>query len=139
MRRIKNYDNLTKDDLLISLLKSESNSLERNYMRYFNHSTSDNTYDDKIKGKTNDIRIILSRLNTLNKKEEYQHSDHDDLGYFGIRELENLFSGIDNDDNYCKPVLVKTSFKSGCKYYESRGDRDKFIGKTISLHDYDIF
>ena len=32
LRRIKNYDNLTKEDLIISLLKSESNPAERNYM-----------------------------------------------------------------------------------------------------------
>ena len=65
MRRIKNYDNLTKEDLIISLLKSESNPVERNYMKYFNNSTSDDTYDDKIKDKINDIRIILSRLGNV--------------------------------------------------------------------------
>ena len=97
-------------------------------MKYFNNSTSDDTYDDEIKSKINDIRLILSRLrnivtkkyrkeikkelyeiekkqnlsdnekekiydhlvklaNTLDKKEEYKHSDHDDLDYFGIKEL----------------------------------------------------
>ena len=119
-RRIKNYDNLTKEDLIISLLKSESNPTERNYMKYFNNSTSDHTYDDEIKSKINDIRLLLSRLgnivtkkdrkktkkelyeiekkqnlldnekekiydhlvklaNTFDKKEEYKHSDHDEL------------------------------------------------------------
>ena len=119
-----------------------------------------------IKGKINDIRIILSRLgnivtkndrkeikkelyeiekkqklsdnekeeiydhlvelvNTFDKKEEYKHSDHDDLDYFGIKELENLFGSTDNNDSYYKPVLAKTYFKDGYKYYESRGDRDK--------------
>ena len=128
LRRIKNYVNLTKEDLIISLLKSESNPMKRNYMKYFNNSTSDDTYDDKIKDKTNDIAMIPSRLgnivtkndskeiknelyerekkqnlsdnekeeiydhlvelvNTLDKKEEHKHSDHDDLDYFGIREL----------------------------------------------------
>ena len=130
LRRIKNHDNLTKEDLIISLLKSESNPMERNYIQYFNNSTSDDTYDDKIKDKINDIRMILSRLgnivtkndrkeikkelyeterkqnlsdnekeeiydhlvelvNTLDKKEQQKHIDHDDLDYFGIRELEN--------------------------------------------------
>ena len=32
LRRLKNYDNLTKEDLIFSLLKSESNPMERNYM-----------------------------------------------------------------------------------------------------------
>ena len=70
MRRIKNNDNLTKEDLIISLLKLESNSFERNCMKYFNNSTSDNTYNDKIKGKINDIRIILSRLGNIVTKND---------------------------------------------------------------------
>ena len=47
LRRIKNSDNLRKEDLIISLLKSESNPAERNYMKYFNNSTNDDTYNDK--------------------------------------------------------------------------------------------
>ena len=174
LRRIKNYDNLTKEDLIISLLKSESNPAENNHMKYFNNSTSSDTYDDKIKSKINDIRIILCRLgnivtkndrkkikkelyelekkqnlsdnekekiydhlielvNTFDKKEEFKHSDHDDLDYFGIRELGNLFTNDDNDDNnYYKPVLVKSSFKNNYKYYESRGDKDK----NLSVKQY---
>ena len=70
LRRIKNYDNLTKEDLIFSILKSESNPTERNYMKYFNNSTSDDTYDDKIKSKINDIRIILSRLGNIVTKND---------------------------------------------------------------------
>ena len=40
-------------------------------MKYFSNSTNVDTYDDKIKGKINDIRIILSRLgNILTKNDE---------------------------------------------------------------------
>ena len=167
LRGIKNYDNLTKEDLIFSLLKSESNPAERNYMEYFNNSTN-----DEIKSKINDIRLILSRLgnivtkndrkkikkelyeiekrqnfsnnekekiyddlvklaNTLDKKEEHKHSDRDDLDYFGIRELEKLFDDID-DDNYYKPVLIRSSFEGNYKRYESRGDKDK----TLSVKQY---
>ena len=65
LRRIKNYDNLTKEDLIISLLKSESNPAERNYMKYFNNSTN-----DEIKSKINDIRLILSRLGNILTKND---------------------------------------------------------------------
>ena len=65
LRRIKNCDNLTKQDFIFSLLKSESNPAERSYMKYFNNSTSDDTYDDEIKSKINDIRLILSRLGNI--------------------------------------------------------------------------
>ena len=39
-------------------------------MKYFNNSTSDDTYDDKIKSKINDIRIILSRLGNIVTKND---------------------------------------------------------------------
>ena len=89
MRRIKNRDALKKEDLIISLLKSESSNVERNYMKHLNNNTShdntnDNTYDDddddddddnaydsKIRDKISDIRIILSRLgNILTNKDK---------------------------------------------------------------------
>ena len=47
------------------LLKSESSPVERNYMKYFNNSTNDDTYGDKIKGKINDIRMTLGRLGNI--------------------------------------------------------------------------
>ena len=144
-------------------------------MKYFNNSTNDDTYNDKIKDKINDIRMILSRLgkilikndrkkikkqlyeiekkqnlldnekeeiydnlvklvNTLDIKEEHKHSDRDDLDYFRIKKLESLFGDTDNDDNYYKPVLVKTSFKDGYKCYESRGDRDKKLSVKQYLY-----
>ena len=67
------------------------------------------------------------------KKEEHKHSDHDDLEYFGIRELEKLFDDIDIDDNYYKSVLVRSSFKRNYKYYESREDKEQ---KILSIKQY---
>ena len=63
---------------------------------------------DNEKEKIYDHLVKLA--NTLDKKEEYKHSDHDDLDYFGIKELENLFDDTDNGDYY-KPVLTGSSFK----------------------------
>ena len=65
LRGIKNYDNLTKEDLIFSLLKSESSPAERNYIKYFNNNTN-----DEIKSKINYIRIILSRLGNIITKNE---------------------------------------------------------------------
>ena len=50
LRGIKNYNNVTK---------------ERNYMKYFNNSTN-----DEIKSKINDIRLILSRLGNIVTKND---------------------------------------------------------------------
>ena len=49
--RIKNRHKLTKEDLIISLLKSKSSTLENNFMKHFNNDNpNDDTYDDKIRG-----------------------------------------------------------------------------------------
>ena len=66
LRRIKNRDKLTKEGLIISLLKSESSDAERNYMKHFNNNTDDDdTYDDKIRGKISDVNMIFSRLGNV--------------------------------------------------------------------------
>ena len=63
LKEIKNRDKLTKEGLIIGLLKSESSDAERNYMKHFNNNTDDDdTYDGKIRDKISDIRMIFSRL-----------------------------------------------------------------------------
>ena len=46
LQRIKNYDKLSREDLIYTLLKSEKNLLEGNYIKYIN-----NNIDDEIKTK----------------------------------------------------------------------------------------
>ena len=84
---------------------------------------------DKEKEKIYDDLVELVRA--LNKKEKYKY--HDDLDYHGIRDIENLLDNV-NDNNYYKPILVKSSFKDNYKYYESWGDKDKKISLTRYLH-----
>ena len=62
---------------------------------------------------------LVKLVKTLNKKEKCQHYDRDDLDYYGINNIENLFGNVDDDDYY-KPTLIKSSFKDNYKYYESR-------------------
>ena len=168
MRRIKNRGKLKKEGLIKSILKSESNNVERNYMKHFNINTNvdhnnnntnddDDTDDGKIRDKISDIRMMLSKLGntitindikkiknelyeienkknlsdkkkekiyddlvelvrTLDKKEKYIYHDRDDLDYHGIRDIENLFDADNNNEDYYKPILVKSSFKENYKY-----------------------
>ena len=173
LRRIKIYDNLSKEDLDYTLLGSEKFFLEDNYIKYTSNNIND---DDEIRAKINKIRIVLARLgniitrkdrdkirkelydiekkkrltkaqkeslykylielaNTLDKKEEYKYSDHDDLDYFGIRDIENLLDHINNDDYY-KPILVKISFNNNYEYCKIEAIEIKIIDKAIFLHDY---
>ena len=63
------------------------------------------------------------------KKSVYLDEDEE---YKGIRDIENLFDDRDDNDYY-KPILVKSSFNENYKEYESRGDKDKKnISRTIS-------
>ena len=78
----------------------------------------------------------------FNDKEKHSPYDRDDLDYYGIRDIENLFDEASEEDYY-KPILVKISFKGNCKYYESRGDKEKRLSvkqylNKITSHLYDL-
>ena len=104
MRRIKTSDNLAKEDLIISLLKSESSRAERNYMKHFNNITNDDTYDDKTKGKRNDIRMILSRLGNIVTKNDRKEIKKE---LYEMEKKKNL-SDKEKEKNYDNLVkLVK--------------------------------
>ena len=126
IRRIKNYEDMKKEDLIISLLKSKEITAE-----LFN----DNHRDNKI----SDIRRILNRLRDilpkkdrkeiknklykiehqgniseeererndeylrklvriLNNKETYGSGDRDDFDYYGITDTPILFSKTSKKD-----------------------------------------
>ena len=74
-------------------------------------------------------------VKTFDKEEEYKSHDREDPDYHGIRDIENLFDGNnnkDNDNDYCKPILVKSSFKNNYKYCKCRGDKNK----QLSIDQY---
>ena len=121
MRRIKNIYKLTKEDLIISLLKSESSALERNYMKHFNTDDADDTYDDKIRGKISDIRMILSRLGntvTNNDRKKIKRMPYE------IEKKENL-SDKEKEKIYDDLLeLVNTLDKKVKHKYYDRDDLD---------------
>ena len=82
MRRINNFKKLTKEDLILTLLKSESNDLENN-----NNTNNDDNNNDKNNDKTRYIRLVFGRLgNTITnqdrkkiKKELYEIEKNQNL------------------------------------------------------------
>ena len=100
LRRIKNTEKLTKEDLIISLSKSESSIAERHFKKLFNNNnTYDDTYDDKIIGKISYIRVmILSRLGNINDRKKIKKELHE------IEKRENL---SDNEKKEIYDFLVK--------------------------------
>ena len=87
-------------------------------------------FSDKEKEKIYDDLIQLVR--TFDKKEKYKYHDRDDLDYHGIRDIGNLVDNVDDNDYY-KPILVKSSSKENYQYYESRGHKDKELSVTQYL------
>ena len=128
MRRIKTSDNLAKEDLIISLLKSESSRAERNYMKHFNNITNDDTYDDKTKGKRNDIRMILSRLGNIVTKNDRKEIKKE---LYEIEKKKNL-SDKEKEKNYDYLVnLTNTLYKKEKYQYHDRDDLDYYGTKDI--------
>ena len=64
--------------------------------------------------KEENDEYLRKLVRILNNKERGPN-DHDDFDYFGIRDVENLFDKV-NEENYYKPILVKISFNGNYKY-----------------------
>ena len=84
IRRIKNYKEMTKEELIISLLKSKQSIAE-----LFNNNN--NLYDNKI----SDIRRILNRLRDILPR-KYRKETKEKL--YEIEHNENL-SEIEREEN----------------------------------------
>ena len=70
MKKIKNRDKLKKEDLIISLLKSESSNAESNYMKHLNNNTNDD--DNYVDNNANDddtydgkIKLVILELSSV--------------------------------------------------------------------------
>ena len=68
------------------------------------------------------IKQLKKYFKKLRDAKKSKYLDDDDVEYKGITDLELLFEEIDENDYY-KPILVKSFHKEGYKEYESRGTR----------------
>ena len=122
MRRIKTSEKLTKEDLTISLLKSESSAAEHNFMKNFNNITNGDTYSYKIRGKISGIDMILSRLGNI-----VTNTDGKEITQlFEIKNKKKL-SDEEKEEIYNHLVeLVKTLNKKEKYQYHDRDDLDYY-------------
>ena len=124
--------------MLSRLGNTVTNNDRRKIKRKLHEIVKKENLSDKEKEKIYDDLVKLAE--TINKKEEYKYHDCDDLDYYGIRDIKNLFDNDNvNVNDYYKPILVKSYFKNNYKYYESRGDKDKKLSVKQYLQDYAIF
>ena len=141
MRITKNRGKLKKGLLTSILKSESSNAERNYMKHFIINTNLDNdnnntnnddedTYDGKIRDKISDIRMILSRLGntiTINnrkkiKKELYEIENKknlpdmekekidDDLAEL-VRTIDKKWFDAVNNDDYYKPILVKSSFK----------------------------
>ena len=130
IRRIKNYEEISKEEFIISLLKWKQSIAE-----LFNNNLHDNKIND-IRRIVNRLRYILLRkyrkeikeklyeiehnenlseeekeendddlgklVRILNDKEKHNLYDRDDLDYYVIKDIENLFDEVSEEDYYNK-------------------------------------
>ena len=68
LRRIKNFRELTKDDLIYTLLRSEEVPQENNYLKYIN-----NTRNSDLRDRINHARMMTTKLgDILTNKEGHE-------------------------------------------------------------------
>ena len=63
--------------------------------------------------------------------ERHQYNDNEDAEHKGIRQIENLFDKI-NDEDYYNSIKANGAFNDNYTEYESRGNKDR----NLSLEDY---
>ena len=128
IRRIKNYEDMRKEDLKISLLKSKESIVE-----LFNDNRYDNEISDRrrtlnrlrdilpkkdrkeIKDKPYEIehqrniseeeqkrndKYLRELVRILNSKEKYGTGNRDDFDYDGITDIPTLFGHTSEEDYY---------------------------------------
>ena len=136
------------DDDKISDIKGILNNLRDIIPRKYRKEIKEKPYKIEYKKNPSEVQrkeideYLRKLVRTLNNKEKYGLYDRDNFDYYGIRDIENLFDEASEEDYY-KPILVKSSFKGNYKYYESRGDKEKRLSvrqylNKITPHLYDL-
>ena len=88
-------------------------------MKYFNNSTSDDIYDDKIKSKISDIRLILSRLGNIVTKKDRKKTKKE------LYETKKKQNFLDNEKEKIFDHLVKLANTLDEKEEYKHNDHDE--------------
>ena len=116
----KRIDSIREDfkNLSYKLSKSELKEIKNNL--YNIEKTK------QFNSKKTNKRLIDSEKKLPELK---KYHDHDDNEYIGIKVIKDLFK-LSNDEDYYKPVLLKSGYNKNCVQYESKGDR------ILGIHEY---
>ena len=135
LRRIKNIDDMSKEDLIYTLLRPEKNILEDNYMKYINNNT-----DNELHARINNVRVMASKLGNILTKEERNFIRKE------LYKLQNKkrFTKTQRERAYVYLIeLVNTLNNKEKHQYSNFNDQDYFRIKgienlfdTIDLNEY---
>ena len=64
LQQIKNYNTLSKENLMYALLRSQ-NPNEDNYIKHITNDINITELDNEIRAKINDIKVIGTRLDNV--------------------------------------------------------------------------
>ena len=138
-RRIINYEEMSKEELIISLLKSKQNIAELFNNNLDDDKTSDireilnrfrnilpKKYRNEIKEELYKIEIFFINKKNLSEEEKERNGDYlkksvrilnnkekyglYDFDYYGIRDKENLSDEV-KEEEYYNLIIVKSYFK----------------------------
>ena len=148
-RSIKGYKNISKEKLLSALNESEPNFIkdsennfnnvrmkevkeDLNKLRNINlkpkmKETRRNLYKIKKKKCLSKWKIKEIEQNLIELEESLykfkKYHDYDDIEYYGIRGIGNLFGKV--DEEYYKPIKTRSASNGNYIEYESKRDKDK--------------
>ena len=147
-RNIKNYKRKSDDKLLQAIKENNTPKKQPKNKKRIDSIREDfkNLSYKLSKSELKEIKNILyniektkqfnskktnKRLINLEKEllELRKYHDHDDNEYRGIRDIKDLFE-LSIDEDYYKPVLLKSGHNNNYVQYESKGDR------KLEIHEY---
>ena len=117
IRRIKNYEKMSKEELIMSLLKSKQSIAE--FFNNNNNNNNNNLYNNKI----SDIRRILNRLRDILPR-KYRKENKEKL--YEIEHKENLSEAEkeENDEFHRKLLRILNGKEKHGPY--NRDDHDYY-------------
>ena len=147
-RNIKNYKCKSNDKLLQAIKENNTSKKEPKNKERIDSIREDfkNLSYKLSKSELKEIKYNLyniektkqfnskktnKRLIDLEKKflELKKYHAHDDNEYRGIKDIKDLFK-LSIDEDYYKPVLLKSGYNNNYVQYESKGDR------ILGIHEY---
>ena len=142
MRRIKGYQSMSKKRLLNALDESERtvnnfnnarikkiredfNKLRDRFLKPKIKEIRRNLYEIENKKNLSKSKIKEIEQNFIELEESLynfnKYHDYNDIKYYGIRDIRNLFDEVDED--YYKPIKTESAFNGNYIEYESKEDR----------------